>query len=85
MTPEIALSNDRATYKFNIDIKGKVKDPSGQPTEREFRIYDALEKELWADSSVPEEQVNKKVAAQLNITVDELKKIYINVFVYKIK
>ncbi len=85
VTPEIARGNDRSTYKFNIDIKAKVGDPSGRPTERELRIYHALEKELWADPDVPEEEVNKKVAARMNITVEELHKIWLKVASYKLK
>lgn len=82
VTPEIARLNDRSTYKFNIDIKAKVGDPSGRPSEREFRIYDALEKELLADLNAPEDEVKKKVAARMNITVEELQKSWFKVFSY---
>jgi hypothetical protein len=83
VTPTIARSNDRTNYKYKVDIKKKVGDPTSRPTEREFRTYDTLSKALWADPDVPEDEVMKKIAEQLDTTVDELDRVYKKVAIYQ--
>ena len=85
VTPTIARNNDRNNYKYNVDIKDKVGDPTSRPTKREFRIHDALDKALWADPDAPEEQVKKKIAKQFKITVEELDRVFVKVLSYQIK
>jgi len=46
MTPEIASSNDRSSYKYVFNIKDQVGNInlSERPTEREYEIYDTYNK-----------------------------------------
>jgi len=82
VTPAIARSNDRTNYQYDVHIMGKVGDPTSRPTQREYQLYDALEKALWADPEVPEEEVNKVVARKLKITVEQLKRAWLTVVAY---
>ncbi len=83
----IASTNDRSSYQYNFDIKDKVGsiDASDRPTEREFEIYDAYDKALWEEPDTPEEIIKKRVAKELGISEEELDKIYIKVWAYKMK
>lgn len=79
MTPEIASSNDRSSYDFTIDIKGKVGGSSGRPTEREFEIYRAFDAELWGNPEKPEEEVQATVSARFGVSVEEVNTIWVKV------
>jgi len=83
VTPEIARSNNRSTYKFNIDIKEKVGKQKDRPTEREMKIYDATHKALFDDPDKPEDAVMKSIARKYKISTDELDRIYLKVTAYK--
>ena len=68
----------------NPKISLRLKDSRiASPTERENQIYDYLQKALWKDPNIPEEEVLQKVANKLNMTPEELKRIYAKVFEYR--
>jgi hypothetical protein len=96
VTPEIASSNDRSSYKYVFDILdrvGKIK-TSEKPSEREYEIYDYynkcyneaadnlnLDKDPYA--TVNEDLIMQKVADKYGITKEEADRIYIKVYVYE--
>ncbi|GEM_PF-1187739 len=84
VTERIASSNDRSSYQYVFDIRDKVgAAQSGRPTERDFEIYTALDKALFAEPDTAEEIINKRIASQYGITETELTDIYIKVLVYQ--
>ena len=87
VTPVIASSNDRSSYKYIFDIAEKVGNisTSNMPTKEEYKIYDALEKALWDDPNADEKIAERKVAKEFGISEEELNKIYLKVMVYKMK
>ena len=87
VTPDIASTNDRSSYKYTFDIKEKVGKISSanMPTKEEFTIYDSFEKELWADPNVDEEIVKRKVAKKFGISGEKLEQIYLKVLTYKMQ
>ena len=81
----IASTNDRSSYRYNLDIKdkvGKIGALNG-PTKREFEIYDAYDKALWEEPDTPEEIIKKRLAKELGISEEELDRIWFKVFTYK--
>jgi len=87
VTPEIASTNDRSSYKYLYDIKDKVGKISSAsvPTKEEFSIYDSFEKALWADPNVDEEIIKQRVAKKLGISVEKIDRICIKVLTYKMQ
>jgi len=87
VTPGIASSNDRSSYKYLFHIKDKVGNISNAnvPTKEEFRIYDSFEKALWADPNAAEEIVKQTVARKFGISVEKIDRICIKVLTYKMQ
>lgn len=87
VTPGIASSNDRSSYKYLFHIKDKVGNISNAnvPTKEEFRIYDSFEKALWADPNAAEEIVKQRVARKFGISVEKIDRICIKVLTYKMQ
>ncbi len=87
LTLQIALSNDRSSYKFVFDINDKVGNISAddKPTKREYKIFDTYHKALWSYLDLDEEVIKKRVAKKLGISEEELYEIYIKVSTYQIK
>lgn len=90
VTPHIASSNDRSSYKYIFDIKGKVGDISADdiPTRQEFAIYDAyqkLRKPFLANPDLDEEMIMKRVARKLDISEKKLYEIWLKVLTYQTK
>jgi len=87
VTPNIASSNDRSSYKYVYHITDKVGKISATsiPTKREFSIYDSFEKALSADQNIDEGIVKLKVAKELGISVEEIDRICIKVLTYKMQ
>ncbi len=87
MTPQIASSNNRSSYKFNFYISDKVGNISADdiPTEREYEIFYTYDKALWADPDLDEDIIKKRIAKKLGISEEELYEIYIKVSVHQIK
>lgn len=84
VTPIIAESNIRTSYKFELDIKDKVGkiSKSDLPTKRELDIYN----EIMAEENIgmDEDKLNKKVMKKFNIkTIKELDAIWLKVAAYK--
>ena len=84
VTPRIASTNDRSSYKHNLFIRDKVGriDLSTRPTEKEFKIYDTYEKILMEERPVSDEEIINKVAQQFSINPKEFSKIYSKVSTY---
>ena len=87
VTPRIARSNDRSSYKSIFTIKDKVGNISkgNVPTKRELKIYDVFDKALWDDPDADEKVIEKKIAKQFSISTKELTRIWIKVETYKQK
>ena len=87
VTPRIASTNDRSSYKYNFNIRDKVGNinASDRPTEREFEIYDALEKALYEEPDTQEEIINERVAEELEISKEEVNRIWLKVSSWKMK
>ncbi len=79
-TPEIANSNNRSNYKFQIDIKEKVGNikKSDLPTQRELEIYNEIMSDKYID--MQEEEYNPIIMKKFNIkTKKELDAIWLKV------
>jgi len=87
VTPEIAAKNDRSSYRFVFDIRDKVGHVTDdlKPTAREYEMYDALDKALWAHPNENENAIKKGVAKKLGVSVEKLDKAYIKVVNYNLK
>ena len=85
VTPGIALTNNRSTYKYIYEIKNKIGQLSDTtaPTRYEFSVFDSFEKALEADPNTDEEIIKQKVASELGIPVEEIDRICIKVLTYK--
>lgn len=80
----IASTNDRTDYKFVFDLRDKLGQSRkiNRPTEKEFEIYEYVEKELWKDVTTDEEIILKRVANKYGLSVNELREICIKVVTY---
>jgi hypothetical protein len=87
VTPEVASTNDRSSYKYVFNIRDKVGNISNAniPTKEEFVIYDAFEKDLLADPNVSEKIITQRVAEKFSISEEKLNQIYIKVMTHKMK
>ena len=85
VTPEIARSNDRSTYRYVIDVKQRAGKQADRPTQREFKIYDAYRKALFDNPDIPEDKVAAKIAKKFKISRDEVNEIYSRVFTFNSK
>lgn len=85
VTPEIAKTNDRTTYRYKIDIKEKVGKTSEKPNKREEQIHHAMQKMLFDKPEVPEEEVKKAIAKKFRVSLEELDEIYLKVEVYRMQ
>lgn len=87
VTAKIASTNDRSSYKYNFEIKEKVGNisASDRPTEKEFKIYNAFDKLLWAEPDTSEEILLRRVAKQFSISEKEIDDIYMKVMQYNMK
>lgn len=84
MTPEIAKSNNRNSYKFDIIIKDKVGNikKEDKPNARELKIYNEIMSDKYID--MQDEESNPIIMKKFNIKSEkELKKIFLKVAVYK--
>lgn len=87
VTPHIASTNDRSSYKYVFHINDKVGNisPGDRPTKEEFAIYDKYRKALWDNPDIEEEVIKKKFARKLGLAENKLDKIIIKVLVYRFK
>ncbi|MGD9779561.1 hypothetical protein [Methanomethylovorans sp.] len=97
VTAEIASSNDRSSYAYNIEIKDKVAKPDSieRPTEKDFEIYDYYQQVYSEefeklDLSDPYATVNydivyQRVADQFGITKEEVDQITKKVALYNVQ
>lgn len=100
VTSIIASSNDRSSYKYVFDIKEKVGEEEGKPTEKELEIYDVYWEKLnepgnprgYTNHPTNLEASNKWERARMqqvldayNISYDELFDIVIEVSFWKLK
>jgi len=100
VTPAIASSNDRSSYKYVFDIKEKVGEEEGKPTEKEFEIYNAYWEKLnepgnprgYENHPLSDESANSwekekidEVAKLYNITRQEIYDIATKVTFWKWK
>lgn len=90
VTSNIAGSNNRSSYEYDINVKDKVGVPkvmkdSSEPTEREIEIFEAFDKALNAELDTPEPVMKSRVAKNLGISEKELHDIYTKVLLYKMK
>lgn len=86
-TPEIAITNNRDNYKFDITIKNKVGNikESDLPTKREFEIYSEIVNENGQYTGKSDDEIKKIVMKKYKIkTEKEFERIYSKVGVYKI-
>lgn len=95
VTPEIASSNDRSSYKYVFDIKDQVGsiDASGRPTEREYEIYDYFNKcydialkniDLNDPKAIVDEDlIMQEIAGKYGITKEEANGICTKVSIYE--
>lgn len=86
VTPYIASSNNRSSYKYIFDIKSKVGQLAdiNTPTKQEFAIYDTYYKQLWADLDVDEDIILERVAKNLGISEKKLQEIWLKVTAYNL-
>lgn len=85
VTPTIASTNDRSGYKYAFDIRSKVgMGASGRPTAYEMKVYHAYVKELWADESIDEDVVARRISHHFRISKKKLNDIFIKVTAYKL-
>ncbi len=86
-TAEIARSNNRSSYQYKFDIKGKVGNIKNLdvPTKREYEIYDYWDSLIYGNLDLSGEEVDRIVAERFNITVEEVSKICIKVVLFKMK
>lgn len=93
--PDGEVAPTDAPHRYVFDIRDKVGniDTLDRPTEREFEIYDALDKafdeDLYTISEIEgysvkeaEEVIEKRVAKELGISEEELSEIYLKVAGY---
>lgn len=100
VTSVIASTNDRSSYKYVFDIKEKVGEQEGKPTEKELEIYDAYWKKLnesgnprgyvshptqYEVGNVWEKARMDEIINSYGITIDEFNKILDKVFFWKLK
>jgi hypothetical protein len=94
VTSKIAETNDRSSYEYVFDIKGKVVNPTiDSPTELEFEIYDYFLvccDDEWDKidlndpyAIVDEELVAQKVAEHYGISVEKVDEICLKVVEYQ--
>ena len=95
VTPEIASSNDRSSYKYVFDIKDQVGsiDASGRPTEREYEIYDYFNKcydialkniDLNDPQAIVDEDlIMQEIAEKYGITKEEANGICTKISIYE--
>ncbi|TXD50706.1 MULTISPECIES: hypothetical protein [unclassified Polaribacter] len=86
-TPEIAINNNRNSYKFDITIKNKVGNikKSDLPTKIELEIYSEIVNENGQYTGKDDDEIRKIVMKKYKIkTVKEYERIYLKVGVYKI-
>lgn len=87
VTPEIASTNNRSSYKYIFDINEKVGNISSAniPTKDELIIYDSFEKAVWTEPNVDEEIIKQKVAEKHGISVEKIDSICIKVLTHKME
>lgn len=89
VSPEIARTNDRSSYKYNIRASKNLSNPrkSDRPTEREFRITRRFEDVLYAEMEknidVNHEIIERQVAEEFGISQKELHDITMEVIAYE--
>jgi len=78
VTPQIAKTNNRSNYRFNIHIKDNVGNTDDTLTKRELAIYDMIMDPKY--TSLSDDELDKKVMRKFNIkTKEELDRIFIKV------
>ena len=64
VTPEIARSNDRSTYRYVMDVKKRGSQQADRPTQLDFKIYDAYRKALFDNPNISEDKVARRIARE---------------------
>ena len=87
VSPYIASSNDRSSYKYVFEIKDKAGNISSAdvPTKEELSIYDSFEKALDDNPNLDEETIKRRIAKDLGISVNKIDQICIKVLTYKMQ
>lgn len=100
VTPAIASANNRASYRYVFDIKEKVGQEKGKPTNKELEIYDAYWKALnesgnpigyvshptqYESGNNWEKAKMDKIINSYSLTTNEFNEILDKVFIWKLK